>query len=180
VRLQAAPNVARAKCAILRAFSPLQRIPYNIYSVFGVSWFISRPERSLLPEIEAMEDDASLRSRFIFSSTDYFKVRWDVIVMLCVIICSVEIPFVIGFNVPVADYSDLFYLDSLINWIFIADMFISFRSAFFIDEKVVTTPWRVARAYLCASAIICFLTSVSPASFDKPFPDIFLTLTHTT
>ncbi len=115
------------------------------------------PPSFFLPEIEAVEDDTDLLRRAIFSDTSIWKIRWDCLIMLCVIICAVEIPFQLGFNVPAIDV-----LDNMINGFFIADMIVSFRTAYapIDNDLLITTPWRIARTYLSSTFIVDLFSSI--------------------
>ena len=84
---------------------------------------------NVLQEVEAIEGDVDLQQRLILSPLSYFKIRWDVLVMLCVIVVSIQIPFQIGFNIESEGFLSLF--DIVVNAIFILDMLLLFRCAYF-------------------------------------------------
>lgn len=104
--------------------NPPSRLRILFTNVLGASFFIkleinepimtNLPPSYFLPEIEAVEDDTDLLQRAILSDTSIWKIRWDCLIMLCVLICAVEIPFQLGFNLSPADV-----LDNCINYLFI-------------------------------------------------------------
>jgi hypothetical protein len=115
---------------------------------------------NVLQEVEAIEGDVDLQQRLILSPLSYFKIRWDVLVMLCVIVVSIQIPFQIGFNIESEGFLSLF--DIVVNAIFILDMLLLFRCAYFDSntELFITTPWRICVNYMRSTFCIDLISSI--------------------
>lgn len=100
-----------------------------------------KPSSIFLPEVEAVEDERALLARAVFSPSSFFKIRWDCLVMFCVIVCAIEIPYEIGFLNDVS--TELTILNNCINFVFILDMLLTFRFGYANDNLIITTPWRI-------------------------------------
>ncbi len=68
---------------------------------------------------------------FYFSSSR--KVIWDLIIGLLIIYSTLTVPFRIGFDIETNPCSD--FIDLLIDFCFIVDIVISFRTAYFDEVR---------------------------------------------
>lgn len=91
-----------------------------------------------------------------------FKVIWDSIVILVLLITIIAIPYVIAFNIE-SNINELYGKISLtLDIILLIDIIISFRTAYFdkIDHlRLITAPINIITNYIKSWFIIDFLTS---------------------
>ena len=115
-------------------------------------------------EVEDVETSGDLLSRGIIPPHSTSKLRWDLCLILLVLFVAVEVPLVVGFQVALEDNTPLYYVDTLVTCAFLGDLVASARTAFTDPhtELLVTTPWRVAGAYLYSSSFALDLFSSMP------------------
>lgn len=114
-----------------------------------------------LPEVEDIESHFALFARGIVAPTTAFKIFFDCLIMIAVIISSFTIPYTLGFDIIIAQGTALWWLDTFVNYLFIVDLFVHFRVGYFdAAGNLITTPSRVARNYLNSSFAIDCLSSI--------------------
>jgi hypothetical protein len=91
------------------------------------------------------------------------KIYWDGLLAILVIYTSLSVPYRIGFAVEATGALGAF--ESFINYIFLFDILVTFRTPFLNRRGVlVTDEWKIARAYVGGNFV---LDVVSSFPFDK-------------
>ena len=106
----------------------------------------------------------------IFHPFGQFRMTWDSILIIVLIISAIEIPFTSAFNIHIALTNFIGILIFAIDIFLCIDILINFRTAYFdeIDPlQLITSPKYIAKKYLKTRFIFDFLTSF-------PFEFIFL------
>jgi hypothetical protein len=75
-------------------------------------------------------EEENVRPKYIFRLTDPGRVKWDLFVMSLAIWNCFSIPFVIAFKPKEADHPAMVTFDSLIDFLFIIDILICFRTSY--------------------------------------------------
>ncbi len=109
-----------------------------------------------------METSLDLLARGIVNPEASAKLRWDILLVVLVVVVAIEIPLVVGFQLEVEAPSPTFYLDSFTNAAFAVDVALTLRTAYLdpVTHYMVTTPWRIAGRYLRSTFCIDLLSSV--------------------
>ena len=87
-----------------------------------------------------------------------FKQTWDLILILVTTYASIEVPLRLVLGYPATGY--ILFLDLIVITVFIADVFINFRTSIIIEGRLISDPRIVARRYLSTWFIVDFLAAV--------------------
>lgn len=71
------------------------------------------------------------KGSFMVRVNDPRKTRWDMIIIVFAIYNCFSIPFEIAFEPPVMDSASFFVVNTLIDLLFLADIFVAFRTTFY-------------------------------------------------
>lgn len=85
----------------------------------------------------------------MFRPNDSFKSKWDILIMVSACFNCFTIPFKVAFEPPLMNTFAFNILNTTIDFIFLADIFVTFRTSY-IDTygNEVSQPNHIAREYL--------------------------------
>lgn len=87
--------------------------------------------------------------KFIFRPNDDLKLRWDLVVMIGAIINCFAIPLQVSFKPDEFEHASYNALSRIIDFLFLLDMIINFRTAYVDDYgDEITDPRKIAINYL--------------------------------
>ena len=121
---------------------------------------IKEMSKSMLEQPELASKTESVPYCLI-SSTEKYKQRWDMLVILCVVFNSFTIPLELAFSESSFDSGGYVVLDYAIDITFIIDILICFRTTYMDDMGYeVIDSWRIAKHYFKGTFIIDFLAAI--------------------
>ena len=89
------------------------------------------------------------------------KFQWDCVITLLVVYSIIVLPVRIGFDLEAPHDSAIFWIECLIDFCFLADLFVNFRTAFYDDTgQLVVSHRRIAGRYLRGWFLIDFVSSI--------------------
>lgn len=108
---------------------------------------------------EAIESEMSLRRRLVLHPGDPYRVRYDMLMAMLILVTLIEVPFVIGFAVE--ESTGLTVFDGLIDAVFLIDLISAFRTAFADEQEdaLNTVAWNMTLHYLRGNFAVDFLSS---------------------
>lgn len=98
------------------------------------------------PRKYLLDPDQASHEKYIFTAESLWRIGWDALILIFLVIQSFYIPFLIGFCVPMRGW--LVYLDFVINVCFMVDIIVSFNTAFYIRGNLVLNRREIAKRYL--------------------------------
>ena len=112
-------------------------------------------------------------SQCLIRMNSSFRIRWDLIVMLCAIWNWLTIPLELTFEPPFAEDTLYIIFNSFIDVLFTLDIILTFRTTF-ISSKTgyeVSDPKKIAKNYILGRFWVDFFTvfPFSYISFLRPF-----------
>jgi hypothetical protein len=112
-------------------------------------------------------------SKLILRQNDPRKTRWDLVIIFLAIYNSFQIPFEIAFNPPKMKQPEFILLNSLIDFTFLMDIVINFRTTFYDIETgdEVFDAKRTGKVYMRGRFTIDLLSTL-------PFDNIALIFTE--
>lgn len=69
----------------------------------------------------------------IFKPNDSFKSKWDILIMLSAVFNCFTIPFKVAFKPLSMESSTFAFINTIVDFIFLIDILITFRTAFVDD-----------------------------------------------
>ncbi|HBS04906.1 MAG TPA: cyclic nucleotide-binding protein [Leptospiraceae bacterium] len=87
-----------------------------------------------------------------------FKQAWELILIVVTTYASIEVPLRLVMGYPATGW--ILFLDIIVISIFIADIFINFRTSIVVEGRLISDPRQVARKYLSSWFIVDFLAAV--------------------
>lgn len=103
-------------------------------------WLRQDPRKHLL------DQDLTCNEKYIFTAESLWRIAWDALILIFLVIQSFYIPFLIGFYVPIQGW--LMYLDLIISIGFMLDILVSFNTAFYIRGNLVLNRREIAKRYI--------------------------------
>ena len=85
----------------------------------------------------------------MFKPNDSFKSKWDIIVILGAFFNCFSIPFKVAYKPEYMDSTPFFVFNLCIDFVFLIDIFITFRTSYFDDYgQEIDSPLEIAKNYL--------------------------------
>jgi hypothetical protein len=95
------------------------------------------------------QSEAALSASSLVDPVGRFRRRWDLAQMLALVYVAFGVPYRLGFGHPVLLWSGWFWFDLVIDLYFIADIFVSMRTAFHTRQgELVVDAGIIRRTYL--------------------------------
>ncbi|KAA0160673.1 hypothetical protein FNF28_05372 [Cafeteria roenbergensis] len=109
---------------------------------------------------EAIESESSLRKRLVLHPGDPYRVRYDMLMAMLILVTLIEVPLVIGFAVE--ESTGLTVFDALIDAVFLIDLISAFRTAYSDEQEdaLNTVAWDMTVHYVRGNFAVDFLSSV--------------------
>lgn len=115
--------------------------------------------------VECDETLQDIRARWILDHTEPFKLWWDIVVVVCIVLSVIMVPFQLGFEHLLLDNTPIVLYDWVTNGLFIADAVLQFRTTYYDDDlRHVTVPEMIATRYLRSWFAVDFI-SVMPLDY---------------
>lgn len=97
----------------------------------------------------------------IIRPNDYFKVKWDMMIMALSLFNCFSVPLTVAFQPEDFEANIFVYLNFTIDFMFFCDMLVTFRTAFIDDQgNEETRYYYIAKNYIRSTFIIDFLATV--------------------
>ena len=90
-------------------------------------------KKDVIIEKKKILDDHKKVQKFIFYNNDSFKSKWDILIMLSAVFNCFTIPFKVAFAPAVMDTSSYNIFNNVIDFIFLLDIGVAFRTAYIND-----------------------------------------------
>ena len=109
--------------------------------------------------------------RFICRPENSFRLKWDIFVSLLIVYSTVVVPFRICFEVELQPMEQILeYV--LVDLVFLLDIFLTFRTAFYDDDEVLVTQWKpIAVRYLRTWFVVDTLSTLPIDGIVSAFVD---------
>jgi hypothetical protein len=123
---------------------------------------VTKPEQEEDINDAALEGTLKKESSLMIRYNHPYKIKWDLIVMLLATYNTIVIPIDVSFEPEVLDLNFFFWLDSIIDFLFLVDILINFRYAYMHPKtgEEIRDPYRVAWFYLKTRFFIDFLATI--------------------
>ncbi|GMI14929.1 hypothetical protein TrVE_jg6054 [Triparma verrucosa] len=105
----------------------------------------------------------------MFRPTSPKRLTWDIIMMFLLIYVAIVAPYRIGFNSDAEGNWKVW--ETILDMLFILDLFVNFRTGYYLEDEEVMDSWRVAKHYLKTWFILDFLSSIPFDLMEAGFQD---------
>jgi len=96
-----------------------------------------------------INNDNKDKVNFIFKPNDSFKSKWDILIMISAVFNCFTIPFKVAYQPPFMEAPSYGVLNNIIDFVFLIDIMVTFRTAFVDDFGVeVFLPCDIAKSYI--------------------------------
>ena len=99
-------------------------------------------------QVEKHEQDLLSAKSCLFHPNSNFHVAWDALQVVALLFTAIFVPLRIALEIELEPDTFQFWGDVLIDSVFVTDIFINFRTAYYEDAVVVTQPRRIACNYM--------------------------------
>jgi hypothetical protein len=130
------------------------------------------PERSLADEVVIMRKELAGEFSYVVSPKNRFLKRWDLATMFALFFTAFITPVEVGFTSEMTWWDALFYVNRLVDIVFISDLFLQFNLAYRDDDKggqLIKSRTMIAKRYMKGWFIID-ISSCVPFGVLLPVP----------